>query len=195
MRNTERKLWVGVVGLVLAVTITATAHAGIAPVCLDDVKNGTETDVDCGGSVCPPCGVGKSCNTASDCQTDICDPVTRKCLAPTPTNTPTITATATVTATPTASQTATPTVTPHGLPNGAGCTDPLSCASTFCVTSVCCDTACTDPLMRCDQPGKSGTCASPVAPAPALAPSGLLVGSLLLVSVGSLALRRRADRH
>jgi hypothetical protein len=34
--------------------------------CDDDVKDGDETDVDCGGS-CPPCGRGQQCRVPSDC--------------------------------------------------------------------------------------------------------------------------------
>lgn len=35
--------------------------------CVDGVQNGTETGIDCGGSVCPPCSIGNSCMVASDC--------------------------------------------------------------------------------------------------------------------------------
>ena len=35
------------------------------------VKNGTETDVDCGGS-CGPCGAGKACGAGKDCTSTIC---------------------------------------------------------------------------------------------------------------------------
>jgi formylglycine-generating enzyme required for sulfatase activity len=38
----------------------------------DGVKNGDETDVDCGGSSAPKCGLGKGCNTHSDCESDAC---------------------------------------------------------------------------------------------------------------------------
>lgn len=37
-----------------------------APTCNDMVKNGTETDVDCGGA-CTKCGAGKMCKVNSDC--------------------------------------------------------------------------------------------------------------------------------
>ena len=36
------------------------------PSCTDLIKNGNETDVDCGGT-CPPCAVGKKCSVATDC--------------------------------------------------------------------------------------------------------------------------------
>jgi hypothetical protein len=35
--------------------------------CIDGVKDGAETDVDCGGGTCAPCGDGKACNTSADC--------------------------------------------------------------------------------------------------------------------------------
>jgi hypothetical protein len=31
------------------------------------MKNGAETDIDCGGGTCARCGTGKSCATSSDC--------------------------------------------------------------------------------------------------------------------------------
>lgn len=36
-------------------------------VCGDNKKNGSETDVDCGGTQCPPCAAGKACATNADC--------------------------------------------------------------------------------------------------------------------------------
>src|SRR5207253_2094049 len=35
------------------------------------VKNGNESDVDCGGG-CAPCAVGKRCGAASDCASNAC---------------------------------------------------------------------------------------------------------------------------
>ncbi|MCW5897817.1 MAG: putative metal-binding motif-containing protein [Flavobacteriales bacterium] len=35
--------------------------------CTDGIKNGTETDVDCGGPDCPPCAQGQGCDLNSDC--------------------------------------------------------------------------------------------------------------------------------
>ncbi len=40
--------------------------------CKDGLKNGTETDVDCGGS-CPKCASGKSCGAAADCASGYCN--------------------------------------------------------------------------------------------------------------------------
>ena len=47
-----------------------------APTCMDHVKNGKETDVDCGGPDCPACGTGKACLVVGDCASGICDGMT-----------------------------------------------------------------------------------------------------------------------
>jgi len=49
-------------------------QAGVcaAPTCVDTVKNGTETDVDCGGASCAPCAAGQICIVAGDCQSSVC---------------------------------------------------------------------------------------------------------------------------
>ncbi len=51
------------------------------PSCDDDVKNGDETDVDCGGS-CGPCLVGRDCTVGGDCTSGVCG-VEGTCLAAT----------------------------------------------------------------------------------------------------------------
>jgi hypothetical protein len=43
-----------------------------ANLCRDGVKNGSETDVDCGGGTCPRCGAGQICNSRDDCATGRC---------------------------------------------------------------------------------------------------------------------------
>jgi hypothetical protein len=40
--------------------------------CADGVKNGQETDVDCGGPSCPKCHYGKACQVAADCLSGKC---------------------------------------------------------------------------------------------------------------------------
>ncbi|HWE28701.1 MAG TPA: LamG domain-containing protein [Polyangia bacterium] len=50
------------------------------PSCTDHVKNGDETDVDCGGS-CPACATGKHCAVAFDCITTLCSAVSKVCVA------------------------------------------------------------------------------------------------------------------
>ncbi len=42
------------------------------PTCRDDIRNGDETDVDCGGPVCPRCLVGEQCLIGTDCITLRC---------------------------------------------------------------------------------------------------------------------------
>jgi hypothetical protein len=53
--------------------------ADAAAGCADGVQNGTETDVDCGGT-CMACAIGGRCTVASDCMSSSCSTV---CLAPT----------------------------------------------------------------------------------------------------------------
>jgi hypothetical protein len=43
-----------------------------APTCGDGVKNGSETDVDCGGTSCPACGLDRTCNVPVDCAPGAC---------------------------------------------------------------------------------------------------------------------------
>jgi plastocyanin len=59
--------------------------------CTDTVKDGTETDVDCGGATCRGqnklCAVGKTCAVSADCASLFCNPSTLKCATPTCTDT------------------------------------------------------------------------------------------------------------
>ena len=43
----------------------------VEPGCADGKPNGSETDVDCGGS-CPPCNDGSGCMTPADCASGVC---------------------------------------------------------------------------------------------------------------------------
>ncbi len=51
--------------------------------CNDGRKNLAETDVDCGGNACAPCGSGKACVANADCKDLICTLTAGKCAAPT----------------------------------------------------------------------------------------------------------------
>jgi hypothetical protein len=45
---------------------------GASNACQDKKKNGSESDIDCGGT-CPRCAVGKTCNSRADCTSARCD--------------------------------------------------------------------------------------------------------------------------
>jgi len=54
------------------------------PSCFDGVQDGSETDIDCGGS-CAPCGDFRKCNSSSDCTSGRCQtPTPSLCYAHTP---------------------------------------------------------------------------------------------------------------
>lgn len=44
----------------------------LAARCDDGVRNGEESDVDCGGSTCPACADSLACLTANDCDSGVC---------------------------------------------------------------------------------------------------------------------------
>ena len=50
---------------------------------MDGIRGGNETDTDCGGAACLPCGDGEECLLSTDCLSDICDAELLVCL---PTN-------------------------------------------------------------------------------------------------------------
>ncbi len=50
--------------------------------CNDNIIDGAESDVDCGGSCPKKCAEGNSCNQNSDCITNLCDLSIRKCVKP-----------------------------------------------------------------------------------------------------------------
>ncbi len=60
-----------------------TPHVCVAAGCTNLIKDGTETDVDCGGSDCPPCADGKVCVAGTDCVDKVCPPALLTCSAPT----------------------------------------------------------------------------------------------------------------
>jgi hypothetical protein len=40
--------------------------------CANGIKDGAETDIDCGGPACPKCVLGKQCAVNADCQSNVC---------------------------------------------------------------------------------------------------------------------------
>ncbi|MBI4705509.1 MAG: hypothetical protein HY744_30820 [Deltaproteobacteria bacterium] len=98
--------------------------------CNNGIKDGTETDIDCGGNQgpCPTrCGDDKACQVQADCAPGLyCDPGTLKCTGK--------------------------------LLNGKNCAGVAECKSGFCVDGYCCDKACGGACDACNLPGKQGTC-------------------------------------
>src|SRR5512136_2098329 len=45
---------------------------GMGATCTDGMKNGKETDIDCGGSICSACADGKVCIENTDCSSHVC---------------------------------------------------------------------------------------------------------------------------
>jgi hypothetical protein len=75
----ERVLSVGF-GIHLCPEGACSTAAPLDP-CTDRIKDGAETDVDCGGGTCPTCAADLVCSVPADCQTGGCD--AGKCRAPT----------------------------------------------------------------------------------------------------------------
>ena len=53
-------------------TMSPTSRPTVAG-CTDDIKNGEETDIDCGGPQCQGCPTGGICRLDGDCQNGSCD--------------------------------------------------------------------------------------------------------------------------
>jgi len=66
----------------LKCTATCTLDFSGCVSCTDKVKNGLETDVDCGGGICPKCAGGKKCIKPSDCQSGVCSGGSCKSVVP-----------------------------------------------------------------------------------------------------------------
>jgi cysteine-rich repeat protein len=61
------------ISLDAAVTPDASAPDGnVVPECEDERQNGMETDVDCGGGLCDPCGDDSMCEGPNDCTSAVC---------------------------------------------------------------------------------------------------------------------------
>ena len=52
--------------------VCAPDHKCVAAACIDGLKNGGETDVDCGGPTCPQCALQKICAQGADCTSGLC---------------------------------------------------------------------------------------------------------------------------
>jgi hypothetical protein len=91
-----------------------------APTCSDGIRNGNETDVDCGGPTCPKCATGKTCASGTDCVSGVC------------TNGVCVTAPKVCSATVCGAQNGCP-----ACANGQGCGTGADCSSGHCSGGVC----------------------------------------------------------
>ena len=48
-------------------TAPTVIEAAAGPSCSNGVRDGDETDIDCGGGACPACANGRACVAARDC--------------------------------------------------------------------------------------------------------------------------------
>jgi hypothetical protein len=136
------------------------------------VKDGGETDVDCGGPSCADkCAPGQACAAATDCASGFCtdgvccdsacNGLCKSCALPgsvgSCSNTPF--------GSPEAACVLTGTCNGHGACTlgigGYACTQGYQCASSFCVDGYCCNTACTGTCRSCAaDPLSFGSCLS-----------------------------------
>jgi hypothetical protein len=129
----------------------AGTEAAVAATCSDGIKNGSETDVDCGGS-CSPCANQRDCKIAGDCQSGDCtNLICAACAKDTDCATGTF-------CDPTSGGGS---CTPQKA-QGAACTGASECTSDSCASGVCCDTACTGLCQACSSAlkgtGADGVC-------------------------------------
>lgn len=105
------------------------ADTYVAPTCTDMKRNGSESDVDCGGAVCPKCKADKGCSFGSDCETGLC--TIGKCAAPSCTD---------------ALKNGTETDIDCGGMSCPKCGDTRTCAApTDCASGICTSTKCATP--------------------------------------------------
>ncbi len=51
---------------------TSTTSTTLGASCVNGIKDGSETDIDCGGGTCPACAPGQMCGNSADCQSLVC---------------------------------------------------------------------------------------------------------------------------
>jgi hypothetical protein len=120
----------------------------VAVSCDDDVTNGNETDVDCGGS-CLPCADGLACGLPADCRSKVC--TAQVCQVP-----------ACDDGVANGSETDVDCGGSCGVcAPGAACKDPADCDSGVCTGSVCQYAECNDNILNGDETDTDcgGSCA------------------------------------
>jgi hypothetical protein len=121
----------------------------VDPSCMDEVQNGTETDVDCGGP-CAPCATEKACILWEDCASGYCAEGT--CLEPTCTD---------------GVRNGTETDVDCGGPCAPCATEKAcilweDCASGYCAEGTCLEPTCTDGVRNSEETDVD--CGGPCAP-------------------------------
>ncbi len=111
----------------------AGGQGGAAPACDDGVKNGDETDVDCGGPTCSVCVNGLACVVGADCLSESC--VGGVCAAPTCGD-----------LAKNGAETGVDCGGPDcpGCATGGACASGGDCVSGVCAAGVCADASCLD---------------------------------------------------
>jgi hypothetical protein len=56
-------------------------HVCVTNACDDHRQDYAETDIDCGGGMCPACALGRGCFQPSDCGSNICDALMHVCIS------------------------------------------------------------------------------------------------------------------
>jgi NAD(P)-dependent dehydrogenase (short-subunit alcohol dehydrogenase family) len=118
--------------------------------CVDKVQNGSETDVDCGGS-CADCANGATCGTGGDCVSGVC--TGGICQVPTCAD-----------GVKNGSETGLDCGGPScaDCPAGQGCANGGDCVSGVCTGNVCQNPSCSDGVKNGSEPGVDcgGSCAA-----------------------------------
>ena len=110
-----------------------------APTCSDGIKNGAETDLDCGGGTCGKCVDKKACVAASDCSSGAC--TGKVCAAPSCSDT---------------TKNGAETDVDCGGGSCGQCADSKACTTaTDCMSAVCSGKICAAPT--CTDTAKNGT--------------------------------------
>ncbi len=166
---------------------TKTANVPLGSVCASATTTSVGSSSDLWGGTWAPSdinNIGVHLTTAADVFVNsvqvIVDFTTP---TPTPTSTPT----------PTDTPTSTPTPTPTRVALGQACASGTQCLSTFCVSGICCDAACTEPNQSCNLSGQLGLCRTQSS-APVASPLGMVTLCALLGVVGLAGLGYRL-RH
>jgi len=105
------------------------------PTCSDGFQNGSETDVDCGGSCVNDCADGDKCLASGDCTSGFCNPMSGTCAAPSCSD---------------GSQNGGETGVDCGGPDCGACAGESCMTDTACASSMCYEGACVAQVNGCD---------------------------------------------